>query len=102
MQRTVQKPLRILRTLPTGFFAKTDYATFFAALIAAHRFFVASEMAFRPAALIFRFFLGCATWGGSELFLIPAHLAFWAAAILRREAALNLRLGVPVSDGAAE
>src|SRR5207245_1021541 len=80
-------------------FARAGYAAAFFALTAAHRFFVASEMAFRPAALIFRFFLGFAACGGSELFLIPAHRAFWAAAILRREAALNLRLRFPVPEG---
>src|SRR4051794_1402734 len=80
-------------------FARAGYAALFAALTATHRFLLASEIAFRAAALIFRFFLGFtdSACGASELFLIPAHLAFWAAAILRRDAALNLRLRFPVS-----
>ena len=38
-----------------SFLRQGCYATFFAALIAAHRFFAAREIARRPAALIFRF-----------------------------------------------
>jgi len=57
---------------------------------------VASLMAFLPAALSFRFCLsGLAAAGddaGSASALILAHLAFCAAAILRRAAALTFRL----------
>src|SRR5438874_2228717 len=45
-------------SIRAAFFARADYAAFFAALTAAHLFFVASEIAFRPAALILRFFFG--------------------------------------------
>jgi hypothetical protein len=39
----------------SALFVPPDYATCFAALSAAQRFLVASEIAFRPAALIFHF-----------------------------------------------
>src|SRR5260370_32001376 len=77
---------------PTGFFtdffgplrpvflAKATWPSR-AAFSAAQRFFTPAMIAALPAALILRF-LGFGAWGGSEVFLIPAHLAFWAAAIL--------------------
>lgn len=61
------------------------------ALIFTHRASAASEIAFRPAADIFRFLAGLAA--GVEAFpaLILAHRAFWNAAILARPAAEILR-----------
>jgi hypothetical protein len=64
--------------------------TFFA-LTAAHLAFAASEMRFRPAALIFR--VG-AFAGLLVLAWIFAHRAFWAAAMRARTAGLIFRLGV--------
>ena len=66
---------------------------FFAARNAAHRFRVASAIAFRPAALIVRFFFltGATASAVTDSPLIPAHLSFCARAIFLREAAENFR-----------
>src|SRR5206468_5608836 len=86
---------------PATAFSSSFYATFFAALIAAHLFFVASEIALRPAALIFRFFGFAATaCVGSEPFLSLANLARCARAILLLTAALRFFRGFTVSVGA--
>lgn len=73
----------------------------FAALIAAHLFFCAAAMCFRPAALIVRLsFLGAGLAGcGAEACLIFAHLAFCAMAIFRLAAALRFFRGFLISDG---
>ena len=55
---------------------------------AAQRRFVASMIAFRPAALSFRFSrAGSVGEAGPDCFLAAAHLFRWAAAILERAAA---------------
>ena len=54
---------------------------------AAQRRFVASMIAFRPAALSFRFLRGTLDEGTPACFLDAAHLFRWAAAILARAAA---------------
>ena len=60
---------------------------------AAQRRFVASMIAFRPAALSFRFFRAGATEDPAPVcFLVSAHLFRWAAAILARAAADIRRL----------
>src|SRR5213079_1295549 len=89
-------------SIRAAFFARADYAAFFAALTAAHLFFVASEIAFRPAALILRFFFGVAatTCVGSEPRFSLPYLARCARAIFRRTAALRFFLGCAVSLGA--
>ena len=64
-------------------------AVFAAALFAAHLFFVASEIAFLPAALSLRFGFAASGVDGSDSPRIAAHLARCAIAIFRREAAEN-------------
>jgi hypothetical protein len=60
---------------------------------AAQRRFVASMIAFRPAALILRFFrAGVVDEAGPDCFLDAAHLFLWAVAILARPAAEIRRL----------
>jgi hypothetical protein len=73
------------------------YATFFAALNAAQRFLVASEIVFRPAALIFRFGFAVTACVGSAACFSLAYLACCANAILRLTAALNFLRGFVVS-----
>jgi hypothetical protein len=55
---------------------------------AAHLFFVASLIAFNPAADIFRFLAFAGLAAGTCCFFCAAHLAFCAAAILARPALL--------------
>jgi hypothetical protein len=87
-----------LRFFPATAFSSSFYATFFAALIAAHLFFAASEIALRPAALIFRFFGFAATpCVGSEPCLSFVYLARCARAILLLTAALRFFRGFAVS-----
>ena len=65
----------------------------YAFLNAAQRRFVASIIAFRPAALSFRFArAGAVDEAAPVCFLDSAHLFRWAAAILARAAADILRL----------
>ena len=86
-------------------FGNPGYATFFPALIAAHRFLTAAAIAALPAALIFRRLrlpgFAATASVGSDSPRSLAYLARCAAAILRREAALNFFRGLPVSDGMA-
>src|SRR5262249_52326854 len=90
--------------LRPAFFA---WAASDAALFNAQRFFVASLIAFLPAALILRLrfaTFGAVSEGTSDSPLILAHLAFWAAAIFRRAAAENFfrfRVGTSASAVAA-
>jgi hypothetical protein len=77
------------------FFAGFDYAFFAAARFAAHIFFVAAMIAFRPAAESFRLGFGACSP------LIFAHLAFCAKAIFRRAAALNFLRLPGVASGVA-
>jgi len=73
------------------------YAVFFAAFIAAQRFFVAILIALLPAALILRFFgFVVAASVGSEPWRNLLYRARCAAAIFRRVAALNFFRGLPV------
>src|SRR5450759_619887 len=77
------------------FLATIGVPAFFAAWKAAQRFLVASEMAFLPAALSFRFGLGASgTTGddGTDSFLDSAHRFRWASPMRFRAAALILRL----------
>jgi len=60
--------------LAARFLATVEVSAFFAAWNAAQRFFVASTMAFLPAALSFRFGLGAFGATGDEVFLDSAHL----------------------------
>ena len=84
-------------TVACGFWASARFN--------AQRVLVASLIAFLPAALNFFFcFAGLGLAGddaGSASPLALAHLACCAAAILRRPAALILRLGAGAPDGAA-
>jgi hypothetical protein len=59
-----------------------------AALTAAHRFFVASMIRFRPAALSLRLGFGASCVGGSVAFLAAAHLLRCASAMAFLPAAL--------------
>ena len=74
------------------------------ARFSAQRLLVASLIAFLPAALSFRFCLAglgaTSDDAGSASPLILAHLAFCAAAILRRPAALIFLLRAEVPDSA--
>ena len=96
--------------LAARFLATVEVSAFFAAWNAAQRFFVASTMAFLPAALSFRFGLGAFGATGDEVFLDSAHLFRWASPMRFRAAALIFRrqplgtsgvaagsVGVPVS-----
>ena len=70
------------------------------ARLSAQRFLAASLIAFLPAAL--SFLLRVAGFAvGADAALTFAHLAFCAAAILRRAAALIFRLGTELSEPAA-
>jgi len=80
----------------------TCYAVFFAAFIAAQRFFVAILIALLPAALILRFFgFAASACVGSEPCLNLLYRARCAAAIFRRVAALNFFRGLPIAFEAA-
>src|ERR1017187_5674222 len=73
-----------------AFLATTGFV--FALWNAAHRFLVASEMAFRPAALILRFGFAVTVLDGSSASPFDAaHLLRWASAIAFLPAALILR-----------
>jgi len=78
-----------------GSLLRAGQAFWAAARFKAQRFLVASLIAFRPAALSFLFPLaGAPAAGDGADFFTLAHLAFCAAAIFRRPAALMLRLRV--------
>jgi hypothetical protein len=81
---------------------KPTYPDFLAAcfLIAAHLFFCAAAMRFRPAALIVRlvFLVAGLAACGAAACLIFAHRAFSARAIFRLTAALRFFRGFRISD----
>ena len=70
---------------------RAPYVAAFFALYSAQRFFVASMMRFRPAALSFRFLVAGFADGASLTFFAAAYLLRCASAIRARVSALNRR-----------
>ena len=87
--------------LAARFLAPVGVSAFFAAWNAAQRFFVASTIAFLPAALSFRFGLVACGATGDEVFLDSAHRFRWASPMRFRAAALMRRLPFRTSGVAA-
>jgi hypothetical protein len=71
------------------------------ARLSAQRFLAASLIALLPAALNFLWRVAGLDAAGTDAALTFAHLAFCAAAILRRAAALIFRLGTELSAPAS-